>query len=80
MPDPKRWPNNSNDARVKAMEAAQQSIVRLVDLIGALLENDMPAALRCVKRIHTLQTYIQSTLMGAKYGEAPEPLPKEDES
>jgi hypothetical protein len=76
MPEPKRWPNNANESRIAALDAAKQTIECVINLVAAVAVNDIPAALRAAKRIHQLQVYIERTLIAAKYGESPEPMPE----
>lgn len=74
----KRWPNGAEDSRLAALLAAKEIVKTVIDAVNALGHGDILAALRGLKHIYTLAAYIEETLIAGKYGESPEPLPKEN--
>lgn len=74
---PRVWPENANNAREDAIEAAALTIDALIDATACLVRNDIEGALEKFKYAIRLQHYIEKTLEGAKHGEASGAIPKE---
>jgi hypothetical protein len=77
MTEPRRWPVNANWARERAIGATEDAIDELIEVMGALGENNPAKAVGRIKRAVKLMNYVVRVLIYAKFGEKAGELPEE---